>query len=440
MSHKGKGGASAPLLAAMLVPALGLHEASAAGFFLQVQGVAPQGRAFAGSAAAAGDASTVWSNPAGMPFLGGPEAQFGVNVVMPSAEISDRGSTIDRGLVPSPLDPAAVGGPDGLDPYDVAFVPYSYMARPVTEDGSLWVGAGLGAPFGLSNDWGRDWFGRYDATASRLKVYDASLVAAWRPAPWIAIGAGIDLSYAEVRLESAVPSPVPAGGDGLLEAEGESFAVGFSLGVMLEPFAGTRIGLSWRSGLDHDFDGTATLSGLPGLDFETGISAALHLPAIASIGIRQEVTEDLALYAGATWYGWSSFREIRIAREDGADDLVTETRYRDTVSFAFGAEFAATDRLTLRAGFQVDPTPTSADRRSARTPDGDRYWASAGLSWRMTDRITLDLAYTHMVLDGGASGTSSTFFDGTPAATRIDYARGTAADVDMLSAAVRYRF
>jgi long-chain fatty acid transport protein len=342
--------------------------------------------------------------------------------------------------VPSPLDPVGVGGADGEDPYETSFVPYSYMAFPLTEDRSVWFGAGLSAPFGLSSDWGRDWFGRYDATSSRLKVYDASLVMAWRPAPWIAVGGGIDLSYAEVALESAVPSPSPLGDDGLLEAEGHSFAVGVSLGLMLEPVPGTRIGLSWRSGLEHDFDGTAALSGLPGIDFETGIAAALRLPAMASIGIRQEVTPEVALYAGATWYGWSSFSEIRITRDDGGDDLVTPTQYHDTVGFAVGAEHGVTDALTLRAGFQYDPTPTSEGHRSARTPDADRYWASAGLSWRVTEHITVDLAYTHMFLDGGASDTSSAFYEGTPALTRIDYARSVAADVDMLSAAVRYRF
>jgi long-chain fatty acid transport protein len=441
MDRRSRRRAAAPIVAAVLAAAALLAgDASAASFFLQVQGVAAQGRAFAGSVASGGDASTVWSNPAGMPFLGGAETQFGVNVVLPSAEIEDRGSTIDRGLVPSPVDPAAVGGGDGRDPYDTAFVPYNYVALPVTADGTVWVGAGLGAPFGLSNDWGEGWFGRYDATASRLKVYDGSLVAAWRPVPWLAIGGGIDLSYAEVRLESAVPSPSPAGADGILEVEGDSFAVGFNLGVMLEPVAGTRIGLSYRSGIDHDFDGDATLTGLPGIDFGTGISAALQLPAMASIGLRQQVTPEIAVYGSATWYGWSSFREIRVVRDDGGDDLVTATHYRDTVGFAIGADYALTDALTLRAGFQYDPTPTTEGYRSARTPDADRYWASAGLSWAVTEHLTLDFAYTHMMLDGGATDTSAGFFDGTPAATRVDYARSVEASVDVLSAAVRYRF
>ena len=51
---------------AALVFALGTQHALGAAFALQEQSVSGLGNAYAGGAAAAEDASTIWSNPAGM--------------------------------------------------------------------------------------------------------------------------------------------------------------------------------------------------------------------------------------------------------------------------------------------------------------------------------------------------------------------------------------
>src|SRR4051794_15611613 len=74
---------------------LGAGAANAAGFFIQEQSVTGLGRAFAGGAAAADDASTVFSNPAGMTFLKQGEAQFGGSLLLPDSRLKDSGSTID---------------------------------------------------------------------------------------------------------------------------------------------------------------------------------------------------------------------------------------------------------------------------------------------------------------------------------------------------------
>ncbi|MDT8424143.1 MAG: outer membrane protein transport protein, partial [Desulfuromonadales bacterium] len=59
--------------------------ASAAGFALIEQSVKGLGNSFAGGAAVAEDATTIYFNPAGMSRLKGMNATAGVHVILPSA-------------------------------------------------------------------------------------------------------------------------------------------------------------------------------------------------------------------------------------------------------------------------------------------------------------------------------------------------------------------
>jgi long-chain fatty acid transport protein len=440
---------------------LGAGAANAAGFFIQEQSVTGLGRAFAGGAAAADDASTVFSNPAGMTFLKQGEAQVGGSLLLPDSRLKDSGSTIDYPGFRTPLGilnppPGVISG-DGKsnNPYDPTLVPHGYVAIPVpSTDNRFWVGVGLGAPFGLESQYNKNWFGRYDATKTELQVYNFSPVVAYRVNDWLSIGGGVDISYAWAKLESHVPNPVgklvPSfAGDGDLSIKGDSWAIGYNIGAIVQPVEGTRLGVHFRSGVDHMLDGRASLKGigfppLPGLpqsaDFATDGRAKLNLPPMLSLGIRQEVTPQVALLGGVTWYGWSSFKEIRVKRGDGGDDLVNEQRYQDTVGVSIGGEYTWNDDLTLRAGFQYDPTPTKSGYRSSRTPDGDRYWLSAGASYDIMENMSVDFAYTHIFIDARKLDAERDFYVGTPLETQVSYDGSNSSSVDIVALGLRYRF
>ena len=71
----------------------GAQPADAAGFYIKEQSVTGLGRAFAGESAMSEDASTIFFNPAGMTRLQGPEATAGVHLLVPRADLENRGST-----------------------------------------------------------------------------------------------------------------------------------------------------------------------------------------------------------------------------------------------------------------------------------------------------------------------------------------------------------
>src|SRR5215468_5987249 len=80
-------------LSAIAVLAVWGEGAGAAGFALTEQNASGLGYAYAGQAALAQDASTVFFNPAGMSFLPGPQVLVGVVAIDPSIKFSSNGSS-----------------------------------------------------------------------------------------------------------------------------------------------------------------------------------------------------------------------------------------------------------------------------------------------------------------------------------------------------------
>ena len=250
-----RGGAVlAGLLAALFLAG---GQARASGFFLQEQSPAASGRAFAGDAAAAEDASTIFYNPAGMTELHGKFAgEVGAYLIAPQAKIENRGSTVSVGGGT----PAAVKGAaadQGFDPQPLGDI---YLAAPVAA--RAWIGLGLTAPFGLKDQYASDYFGRYDSTKADLRTSDVAPSAAYAVTKWLSVGAGLDIQRADATLRSALPNPYGAGGpsaatDGFFDATGGDWALGFNAGFLLKPSRDLRLGFSYRSGLDHTPKGSS---------------------------------------------------------------------------------------------------------------------------------------------------------------------------------------
>src|ERR1700730_14894173 len=125
-------------------------------FALQEQSGSGLGNAFAGGAAAAEDASTIFTNPAGMSRLAGIQAVGAGSLICPSAKFSDTGSQ------PAMFQP--LGG-NGGDAGSCALVPALYLAVPINRQWA--VGIGVNAPFGLKTEYDSDCVGRFQAVAGQ---------------------------------------------------------------------------------------------------------------------------------------------------------------------------------------------------------------------------------------------------------------------------------
>lgn len=364
---------------------------NAAGFYIQEQSVQGLGSAFSGSATSIDDASTIFFNPAGMTKLDGAQANVGVHVLIPDADISDTGTTAPPGR--------PIGSESG-NPYSPTPIPNLYGALPITDQ--LWLGIGVSAPFGLGSDYDDGWFGRFDSTKTELKTINVAPSIAFKATEWLSLGLGLDVQYADANLQANAF----AGAEGLSRLVGDDWSVGYNAGVQIKPFENTEIGIHYRSSMEHTLEGTISAEGTGAGDFNVAGSADLNLPDIATFGIAHDITPQTRIMGQATWFGWNNFQDITAIDVNGVQRSQVVQNYQTTWAFAVGAEHDLNEDWTVRAGYQYDETPTTDLYRTSRTPDGDRNWFSVGATHKISPKLNLDLAATYIHVGDGTINVS----------------------------------
>ena len=387
--------------------------ARAAGFALKEQSTTAMGNAFAGATTGTDDVSFMFFNPAALGWLDRPQAQVEATLALPRIELENaRGSTA--------LGTPITGSDHDDDVAENAVIPAFYAATPLGR--GLTAGLGINVPFGLETEYDKGWVGRYHAVQSRLETVNINPALAWRPYDWLSVGGGVQAQYADGRLTNAVdlgtigavagiPGAQPGGDDGFAKLDGNDWSYGANAGVMVEPRPGTRLGLAWRSEIDHRIKGDVNfrddsagiaqgLRAQAELFADSGASVELHTPQSVSFGVRQEVTSELAVMAEAQWTDWSVFDQLTI-QFDNPDQpsSVTEEEWHDAWFFAVGSTWKISPAWTVRGGLAYDQSPVRTRYRTPRIPDSDRYWLSLGAGYRPASWFGVDLGLTYIFLD-----------------------------------------
>jgi long-chain fatty acid transport protein len=118
--------------------------------------------------------------------------------------------------------------------------------------------------------------------------------------------------------------------------------------------------------------------------------------------------------ATGKWFNWSVFKQIAIYPV-GAAPVISVQNYKDSWSGALGAEYDVSPKLTLRTGTLYDTTPTQDTFRTTRVPDGDRVWATAGATYRISKNLEVNLSYAHIFVKTEPLDRVDAFYAGTPA-------------------------
>lgn len=392
----------------------------ASGFNITEKGVKGMGNAYAGGAASAEDASTVFFNPAGLTRLSERQLVFAPQLIAVSFNFADRGSTTILGQ--------SLAGGDGGDGGTSAFVPNVYYAQGLTE--KLRIGIGIFTPFGLSTEYDPGWKGRYHAITSKVVTLEINPVVAYRINRRWSIGVGISAQYLDAELSNAIDYgtinavlglglPIaPQGADGRVTLTGDDWAFGFNLGLLLELNDKTRFGWAYRSRISHGLAGDAAYTTPPaaapiaaslGL-VNTGGDTDIDLPDHVSVSAYHQINHHWAVMADISWMKWRELDEFRVRFANGAADSVLTFNWEDTFRYALGATYAADERWTYRVGVSFDETPVpDATHRSPRIPDEERYWLSLGTSCQLSKHVGLDFGYIYLraheaTIDKAAAG------------------------------------
>jgi len=389
-------------------------DAAAVGFALEHQSVSNLGYAFAGGAANAEDASTIYWNPAGMSRLPRRQGVLGLNAIYGSARFSDQGTT-------SPAGPAfPITGGDGGNPVGLNWVPNLYYATDVAP--RLKAGIGINSPFGLKTEYPADWIGRYHAIDSVLKSLNINPSIAWKVRDGLALGGGLNLQYFDAEISNAIdfgaacfgsafgPAACTAAGitpqtkDGIAKVSGDSWGLGWNVGALFEITPAARLGIAYRSSIKHEIKGRATFENpaLPGAFAaltagaqDTGARSTIKTPDMFSVSIYSEVNPKWTLLGDLTWTGWSKFKELRVRFDNGSPDAVTPANWRNTVRLSLGAGYKVDDRWTLRGGIAYENSAIRDEFRGPRIPDNAHTLLGLGFNYKISRAGSLDFGYMH---------------------------------------------
>lgn len=350
--------------------------ASAAAFQLLEQNASGLGTAYAGSAAIADNASTIFFNPAGMTQLNGIQISTGVTAVGPSYEFNNKGSS-------GPL--LGTGG-DGGDAGGWAALPNGYLSWQVSPD--LFVGVGVSAPFGLATDYdGDDWIGRVQAQKSEIKTVNINPSVAYRVNEKVSLGFGLNYQSIDANLTSATVAPF-----NYSKLKGDDSAWGWNAGALFTLSPAMRVGVSYRSAMKYTLEGNATTA-----VSSTPVKADVKLPDTFILSVWQQVSDRWEAMGDLSYTRWSTLDKLEVRQRSNGALLTTENfGYDNSWRVAWGAAYKATDKVKYKFGVAYDRTPISNSDRSARVPDNDRLWLSLGAQWNTGGYGTVDVGYAYL--------------------------------------------
>lgn len=349
--------------------------ANAGGFQLTEQSALALGRAYAGVGVDGSDVSGVYYNPATMTLHPGTQMQLGV---------------VGIGLN---LDYASNNGNNENGRKKPEVVPHAFVSHQLTDD--AWVGFALTVPFGLSTDYSNDWEQSGDGTSAMIKVIDFNPNFAYKLSDKVSLGAGFSYQYVEAKLgfnwDNHPQLSNSLFGQSHLKVDGHAW--GWNVGMMWTPVETVRVGLSYRSKVEHTVYGHLRTQNpyLKTMD----ASVTMDAPAWAMLSAAWDVNDWLSLYGTFRWADWSSFQRLTI--DTPTMSLPSEKKWKDTYLMTLGYDAKMSDFWTLRGGVGYE-TSTISDPtlRTGTIPDADRYWLAIGSSFHWTKDFQTDVAFAHL--------------------------------------------
>ena len=361
----------------------------------------------AGGAAIANDASTLYTNPAGLSNLREPNLTAGVHLFISSTNFTNDGSTDALGT--------SVSGSNGGDAGSNTPIPYFYYARPITDRWS--IGAGLNVPYGLSVEWDKDWVGRYQNVEASIETLNPTVGASFKLNDGWSIGAALNYYMTDAKLSQALDfgaiclgevdlatcsslGMLPQAADGFIEIEGDDSAATFTLG-MHKRWEKTQFGLAYQAKASHTLSGTADFTTPAAAAIfnpafmDSGASLDLTLPETISLSIYHMLKDDVRVMADVTNTRWSRIKELVVKFDNAAQpDMVFPRDWDNTYRVSMGIDYDYNNQWSLQGAIAFEESAIPDSTYDPSVPTTDAYWLNTGFVYNKNSlRVSSGLTY-----------------------------------------------
>lgn len=273
------------------------------------------------------------------------------------------------------------------------------------------AGLSVNAPFGLETRWPVGTFPELagtmtvptplgptsiplsaQPTQSKAEILDFTPTFTYRVTDEFAVSAGADIYW---NKSSELNSTLTA-------TEGDGSGWGFNLSAMYVKDA-LSLGANFHSAATVSVDGyydalNATLVAAGALPASQSAKLDLNLPWRLQLGLRYEITDDLAAEFDWTRTGWSEFEEITINLTGTGGSLPTDVNdWTDTNAYRLGLTYDLQENTQLRIGYSYDETPQGKNNYTARIPDADRHLFGFGVAQSLGQGWQVEAGYMYVM-------------------------------------------
>jgi long-chain fatty acid transport protein len=361
--------------------------AHAGGIMLYEFGTNDVGLAAAGYAARAQDAATVFTNPAGMSRLDKSQVLGGLQGLYGNLHFAPNASTTTTG--------GDGGNALGWLPGGSLFV-----VEKINQDWS--VGFGVLSYFGLSTTYDDSWVGRYYIQKGTLIGLTLTPAVSYRVNEKLYLGAGVNIMYGYLDSQLAVNNLT--GPDGQMKLNDNRWGYGANLGILVEPWQGTRFGLTYLSEVKLDFSAQPQFSGLAtGLHdllnsrgLLTGsIDMNMKVPQMVMFSAYHDLNRQWAIMGNIGWQNWSQFGKVDVqVNSNNPTSLTVNNDYNDTWHVALGAQYRPVETAwTYSAGIAYDSSAVDDNKRTVTLPMGAAWRFGLGAQYAFSQALSLGASY-----------------------------------------------
>ncbi|MFQ1733015.1 outer membrane protein transport protein [Aeromonas veronii] len=384
------------LIAATIALATG--QVHAAAFQLNEHSASGLGRAYAGEAAIADNASVLARNPAAMTTFDKMAVSVSGTYIKPDVDVDGAINRVDANG--NKLAKLTDASESGIAP--AAFVPAAYFIQPLNDQ---WAwGIGLFSNYGLSTEYPETFPAGAGAGNTELMTFNINPNIAYRVNEHFSVGAGINAVYGAAELNrfagytgTALPKDT-----NVAHLKGDTWGFGWNVGTLYEVNENHRFALTYRSQVDMSFDGD--FKGLTSGNRTVDGNLKLDLPAQAEFAGYHRLNQQFAVHYSVNWTDWSAFQELK-ATSSGCNTpgqpgvcLNKPEKFKDSTRYSIGGTWYINPAWEARLGFAYDNTPIEAEYRSLSIPDSDRIWYSAGATYHINTDMSVDFGMAY--LDG----------------------------------------
>ncbi|GIU01066.1 hypothetical protein TSL6_15720 [Sulfurovum sp. TSL6] len=288
-------------------------------------------------------------------------------------------------------------------------IPYFHYIAPAM--GNFRWGVSLTVPGGLTKRWETP-FQKAFAEEFTLKVVEFNPSLSYRIRDDFSIGGGLRLVYSEgvIKNDSAVATT---------DMEGDTVGLGYNLAMTYKPTSEMNFAVTYRSSIDLDEEGTATLYSGDTLLYDGDASVSVPLPAALNVAISKtwQDTFTLELLYERTY--WSQYETLKF---EGVPLPEAPKNWKDTDTFRVGATIKMDNKITAMMGFAIDETPVPENTIGFELPDSDAKIFSMGFRYQQREDLSWGAAFLYDSKESRTINGFGTFHEGGAFLTTIGIA------------------